>query len=66
MALRRYSQFYSNSYNYGNGYSSVRTTYSILRAASKQYEIEKKENKLKTNKKKGKFVQIMKSMARSW
>ena len=53
MALRRYSQFYSNSYKYGNSYDNVRTTYSVLRAASKQYEIERKVSKTNHNKKKG-------------
>ena len=53
MALRRYSEFYSNSYSYGNKHDTVRTTYAVLRAASKQNETGKKDRKLKSHKKKG-------------
>ena len=59
MALRRYSEFYSNSYNYGNKCDTIRTTYAVLRAASKQHETGKKENKLKSHRKKGRLMDCM-------
>jgi len=56
MALRRYSQFYSHSYSYENKYDRIRNAYAVLGAARKRYEIEKKENKIKSQKRKGKIV----------
>ena len=57
MAFRRYSQFYSNCYSQNQyGYDTVRSSFAILKAASQQYENERKGSKSKSSKGKGKVL----------